>query len=150
MRPEETAMDSASSRMVVIQSLIAERHLDPNRASWAAVAMFPFDDTVRAGRKFRKEAGRASDTYARQLEGASDELVELLTLATLEHLRDTASMYGEGYYANHFASILALAADPETPTLERKCSNCNSWFTGLEPSCASCGRERKKVTISTV
>lgn len=143
-------MDSASARLEIIQSLIAERHLDPNRASWAAVAMFPFDDNVRAGRKFRKEAGRTADAYANRLADVPDETVELLTLATLEQLRDTATMHGEDYYANHFASILAMASDPETPTLERKCGSCNEWFTGLEPSCVGCGTERRKVTISTV
>jgi len=143
-------MDSATSRMVVIQMLIEERHLDPNRASWAAVAMFPFDDNVRAGRKFRKEARRTADAYAHRLAGVPDETVELLTLETLEQLRDAATMHGEDYYANHFASVLAKAADPETLTLERKCSSCNMWFTGLEMSCASCGTDRRKVSISSV
>ena len=51
-------MDSATARMAMVLELVGERHLDPNLASWAALAMFPFDDEVRARRRFRL-AGRS-------------------------------------------------------------------------------------------
>lgn len=138
-------MDSASARMTMILVLIRDRHLDANLASWAALAMFPFDDDVRAGRKFRKEAKRLADSYAEDLANAPDNEIEELAVTALEELRALAVDHGEAYYTDHYGKVLAAAADPKTPTLERKCSQCGKWFEGIEQACSSCSAKRKTV-----
>src|SRR5262249_16745612 len=117
---------------------------------WAALAMFPFDDQVRSGRRFRKVAKQLADAYASELAGVSDDEIEELTVAALERLCDLASEQGEPYYRDHYGKILAAAADPTTPTLERKCGGCGAWFEGFENVCSSCGTERKTVTRESV
>lgn len=143
-------MDSATARMAMVFELVGERHLDANLASWVALAMFPFDDQVRAGRRFRKAARQLADSYAGELADAPDDEIEELTVAALERLRDLATEQGETYYSNHYGKVLAAAADPTTPTLERRCSGCGEWFEGLEDVCSSCGTERKTVAREAV
>ncbi len=142
---ERSRVGSASAQMAVIVELVRERHLDVNLASWAALAMFPCDDNVRAGRKFREAAKRLAGSYATKLAQAPDDRIEELTVAALERLRTLATDQGETYHSDHYGKVLSAAADPQTPTLERKCSGCGEWFEGLEEECPSCGTERKTV-----
>jgi hypothetical protein len=113
-------MDSATARMAMVFELVGERHLDANLASWVSLAMFPFEDQVRGGRRFRKAARQLADSYASELAEAPDDEIEELTVAALGRLRELATAQGETYYSNHYAKVLAAAADPTTPTLERR------------------------------
>jgi hypothetical protein len=103
-------MDSATARVTVMVRLVEEDGIEPELASWAALAMFPFDDRVKAGRKFRKQGRRLADLYADQAAGVRDaEHLRLVTLAFIEALHEAAEANGETYYRDHYANVLAAA-----------------------------------------